>query len=234
MPTFVLVHGGWRGGWIYRRTADLLRSSGHTVFTPSLAGCGEHHHLLSGDITLSTHITDIVNLAEFEDLSSIILVGHSYGGMVITGVADQIPDRVSELVYVDAVVPTSGQSFLDVYPAMRDAFMAGAADNRGLFINPMPSAMFGDNEDDQPDIDRLCTPFPLAGATEKLLLSGRVDLASFKRTFVLAEGWEANPYLDNRERLTSDPSWDFFSIDCGHDIMLDEPQFLVDTLLRDT
>ncbi|WP_432975334.1 alpha/beta fold hydrolase [Dactylosporangium sp. CA-233914] len=232
MSTFVLVHGGWRGGWIYRRTADLLRSSGHRVFTPSLPGCGEHRHLLTGDISLSTHITDIVNLVECEDLSSVTLVGHSYGGMVITGVADRVPDRISELVYLDAVVPTSGQAFLDVYPVMRDSFMAAAAKNRGLFIDPVPSALFGDNEDDQPDIDRLCTPFPLGGATEKLTLSGRVDLASFKRTYVLAEGWEANPYRDNRERFANDPSWDFFSIDCGHDIMLNDPQFLVDTLLR--
>ncbi|MDN3059774.1 alpha/beta hydrolase [Streptomyces sp. SRF1] len=232
MSTFVLVHGGWRGGWTYRRTVDLLRGLGHTVFAPSLAGSGEHHHLLSGDISLSTHITDIVHLIEFEDLTSVVLVGHSYGGMVITGVADRVPDRIRELVYLDAVVPTDGQSFLDVYPVMTESFLGAAADNKGLYVDPMPSALFGDNEADQAYIDQRCTPFPLRGATEKLTLSNNVDLTRFRRTYVLAEGWDPNPYRDNRERLADDPSWDFFSVDCGHDIMMNEPQFLVDTLLR--
>jgi pimeloyl-ACP methyl ester carboxylesterase len=232
MATFVLVHGGWRGGWTYRRTADLLRGSGHTVFTPSLAGCAEHAHLLSGDITLSTHVTDIVNLIKWEDLSSVTLVGHSYAGMVITGVAGQIPDRIDELVYLDAVVPCHGQSFVDVYPPALEMFLATAAGNRGLYVDPFPAAQFGGNENDRAVIDRLGVPFPLAATTERLPLSD-VDLARFKRTYILATGYE-NPYSDNRERLEGDPSWDFRSIDCGHDIMFDEPRQLVDVLLRST
>lgn len=219
---------------MYRRTADLLRSSGHTVFTPSLAGCAEHSHLLSGDIPLSTHITDItdiVNLVKWEDLSSTALVGHSYAGMVITGVAGQIPDRIDELVYLDAVVPSHGQSFVDVYPPALEMFLATGANNRGLYIDPFPAAQFRGTESDRAAIDRLGVPFPLAATTERLPL--RVDLAGFKQTYILATGYE-NPYSDNRERLEGDPSWDFHIIDCGHDIMLDEPQQLVDVLLRST
>ena len=230
MATFILVHGGWRGGWTYRRAADLLRSSGHRVFTPSLTGCAEHSHLLSGDVTLWTHVTDIVNLIAWEDLSAVTLVGHSYGGMVITGAAGQVPDRIDALVYLDAVVPAHGQSFVDVYPPALEMFMATATDNRGLYIAPYPAAQFGGNEADRADIDRLGVPFPLAAATERLPPSD-TDLAGFKRSYVLATGYD-NPYADNRDRLEGDPSWDFHTIDCGHDIMLDEPQQLVDVLTR--
>ncbi|HLZ99458.1 MAG TPA: alpha/beta fold hydrolase, partial [Steroidobacteraceae bacterium] len=112
--TIVLVHGAWHGGWCYRRVADLLRRSGHRVYTPTLTGLGERSHLLTRSINLSTHITDITNMMRWEDLRQVILVGHSYGGMVVTGVADAVTDRVSALVYLDAFLPTTGKSFHDI------------------------------------------------------------------------------------------------------------------------
>src|ERR1700756_204560 len=99
MATFVLVHGGGHGGWCYRKVARLLREAGHEVFTPTLTGLAERSHLVSPSTDLETHIADIVNLLAWEDLQDIILVGHSYGGMVITGVADRAADRIAELVY---------------------------------------------------------------------------------------------------------------------------------------
>ena len=105
--TFVLVHGAWHGGWCWRRVADLLELQGHKVFTPTLTGLGERSHLLTKDINLDTHINDLLGVLEAEDLRNVILVGHSYGGMVATGVADRVPERISRLVYLDCLLYTS-------------------------------------------------------------------------------------------------------------------------------
>jgi pimeloyl-ACP methyl ester carboxylesterase len=117
MAIFVLVHGGGHGGWCYNKLSPLLRAERHLVFAPSLTGCGDRKHLITADVDLDTHITDIVNLMEYEDLSDVILVGHSYGGMVITGVADRAHDRIRELVYLDAAHPKDGQSLRMTAPA---------------------------------------------------------------------------------------------------------------------
>lgn len=119
MSTFVIVHGAWTGGWSWARVRSRLRAAGHEVFTPTLTGLGERVHLARPEVDLTTHITDVVNTIWFEDLHDVILAGHSYGGMVITGVAERIPERLSQLVYVDAFVPQDGQAMLDLIPADR-------------------------------------------------------------------------------------------------------------------
>src|SRR5688572_32753445 len=108
--TFVLIHGGWHGGWCWRRVSDLLRRSGHAVFTPTLTGLGERSHLLTDRVGLETHIRDVVNVLEWEDLTDVVLVGHSYGGCVISGAAEHCEKRVSSLVFLDAFVPENGQA----------------------------------------------------------------------------------------------------------------------------
>jgi pimeloyl-ACP methyl ester carboxylesterase len=112
--TFVLVHGAWHGGWCYGRVAERLRAAGHRVLTPTLTGLGERSHLCSRSVNLTTHIADVVNLIKWEQLQRVTLVGHSYGGVVVTGVADTIPERISSLVYLDAFVPKDGQCMLDL------------------------------------------------------------------------------------------------------------------------
>ena len=120
MATFVLVHGSTAGGWVWKDIALRLRDAGHDVSTPTLTGLGERVHLLTGEIGLDTHITDIVNVLRYEDLHDVILVGHSSAGMIITGVADQVPERIAELVYLDAHVPENGERLLDlIAPALR-------------------------------------------------------------------------------------------------------------------
>src|SRR5437588_6425480 len=114
-PTIVIVHGAWGGAWAFRRVDALLRDKGYNVYRPQLTGLGDRVHLSRPDIGLSTHIEDVVNTLLFEDLHDIILIGHSYGGMVITGVADRVPDRIKRLVSIDALVPADGESVLTIF-----------------------------------------------------------------------------------------------------------------------
>ena len=120
MANFVLVHGAWIGGWCWRPNAQALRRAGHEVFTPTLTGLGERSHLMNPSINLDTHITDVVNVIKYEELSDVILVGHSYGGMVVTGVADKLPEKIASLVYLDAFVPENGQSLAELAPPDRN------------------------------------------------------------------------------------------------------------------
>src|SRR5947209_17490274 len=110
MASFVLVHGAWHGSWCWKRVRKALQAAGHEVFTPTLTGLGERSHLLSRDVNLETHIQDVVNLIKWEELTDIVLCGHSYGGCVISGVADRIPARIRALVYVDAFVLENGEN----------------------------------------------------------------------------------------------------------------------------
>jgi len=116
MANFVLVHGAWHGGWCYRETAAALRAAGHTVFTPTHTGVGERFHQSAENITLETHIRDVCGCIEWEELRDVILVGHSYGGMVITGVADRMSERIRSLVYLDAFIPGHGDSLYVTWP----------------------------------------------------------------------------------------------------------------------
>jgi pimeloyl-ACP methyl ester carboxylesterase len=114
-PTIVIVHGAWGGAWAFRKVDAELRAKGYNVYRPQLTGLGDRVHLARPDINLSTHIEDVVNTILFEDLHDIVLVGHSYGGMVITGVADRVPDRIRKLIYVDALVPNDGESLMNIF-----------------------------------------------------------------------------------------------------------------------
>src|SRR5438874_13830434 len=116
MSTYVLVHGAWHGSWCWKRVRQALQAAGHDVFTPTLTGVADRSHLISRDVNLETHITDVVNLIQWEELTNVVLCGHSYGGCVISGVADRIPDRIAALVYLDAFVPENGQSLHDTLP----------------------------------------------------------------------------------------------------------------------
>src|SRR6185312_289139 len=113
---FVLVHGAWHGGWCWKRVSPLLRALGHEVFTPTLTGLGERQHLMSPEVGLDTHIKDVLGVLEYEDLHDVILVGHSYAGMVIAGVAEKAAERIAHLVYLDAFVPADGKSLADYQP----------------------------------------------------------------------------------------------------------------------
>lgn len=230
MTTFVLVHGAWHGGWCYKRVARLLRGAGHEVYTPTLTGLGERAHLMSRSIDLGTHIQDIVGVIRYEELSDVVLCGHSYGGMVIAGVAEQIAATVRSLVYLDAFVPENGKSLFDYLPAEQsDQMRTDAAQNgEGYKVTPIPAAAFAVNDKDAAWVDAMCVKQPLATFEQKLALSGR---RGPKRVYVLAAAWDPSPFQQFGARLKDDRNWQFFSIACGHDVMVDRPQELANTLI---
>ena len=237
--TFVLVHGAWHGGWCYRDTAQALRQFGHTVYTPTLTGLGERAHLNTYAATLETHIRDVCGVLDAEELSNVILVGHSYGGMVITGVADRMSDRIKTLVYVDAFVPEHAQSFNDCIrltlseenaAAYLSAFQANAmVDNCGLTL-PVPAAAFNVEMGSRAWIDRRCTPQAFATFESELLLTG-CEAAIKSRLFILAEGWDPSPFRYYAKRFMGKPDWRVSRLPCGHDAMVDMPLELAALLI---
>lgn len=135
--TIVIVHGAWGGGWAFREVEQLLRDSGYQVYRPTLTGLGERFHLATPEIDLETHIMDIINVLEFEELEDVVLVGHSYGGMVVTGVADRVSDRIRQLVYLDAFVPLDGESVADLAEDFMASLEASGATAGSDFVKPV-------------------------------------------------------------------------------------------------
>src|SRR5271155_1140249 len=158
MATFVLVHGAWHGSWCWKRVRHALQAQGHNVFTPTLTGVGERSHLLSPDVNLDTHITDVVNLIRWEELSDVVLCGHSYGGCVVTGVADRLPNRISAMGYLDAFNPEGGESLPDIRPDPKriQLLEATAREGEGWMVPPIPAEAFNVNAGDREWVNRQC------------------------------------------------------------------------------
>jgi len=234
MTNFVLVHGAWHGGWCYARVADRLRAKGHRVFTPSLSGMAEHSHRFSGAINLTTHVTDVVSLVRWERLEDVVLLGHSYGGMVITGVADRIADKLAALVYLDAVIPADNQSLYDLVPIdMLQGQLKGASDHGGVGVPPISAAFFNVNEKDRALVDSLCTLQPVACMNERLKFTGGGNSRVKSKVYVLAEGWGTGPgFRRYYTMVKDDPAWVSHALPCGHDVMLDMPEELAEILTR--
>lgn len=233
MTTFVLVHGAWHGGWCYQRVARQLRKAGHEVYTPTLTGLGERSHLMSRAVTLDTHVQDIVNLIRWEELSDIVLCGHSYGGMVITGVADKVPDKIRSLVYLDAFVPANGQAVADFVPSdLIEGMREDARHNGdGYLMSPIPAEVFKVNDRDAAWVDRMCVKHPLACFEQKIVLAGAHTQVK-KHIYVLAtEYGPPQPFIAIAERLKQDRHWNVMSFRCGHDVMLDMPKETFEVLL---
>jgi pimeloyl-ACP methyl ester carboxylesterase len=189
-----------------------------------LTGQGERTHLGNGGVNLSLHLTDVLNVFHYENLSDVVLAGHSYGGMVITGIGDRIPDKVRALVYLDAFLPEHSQSLFDInIPANSQKFVQGAGGIGGLAVPPPPAAYFNVNEDDAVRVDALATPFPLGCFTEKLKLTGahsKIGKRIYVHSTVLPRESPFKPFYD---RVKADPSWQAHTLPCGHDAMLDMP-----------
>lgn len=232
MSTFVLVHGAFHGGWCWKRVADRLRQAGHQVFTPTLTGLGERAHLIHQGINLDTHIQDVLGVLQCEELSDVVLCGHSYGGMVITGVADQAPERIRSLVYLDAFVPTDGQSLMDLlYPDWVASFREQASKTgAGFRVPPVPAEVFRVNNQDRAWIDRQCVDHPIGSMEQKLRLTGACGNVA-KRVFVYAMGRVPSSFTHYYEQLRHDPTWHTVTVPCGHHVMVDMPQELTQILI---
>jgi pimeloyl-ACP methyl ester carboxylesterase len=235
MATYVLVHGGGHGGWCYQRVARILRAAGHEVYTPTLTGLGERSHLVGAHVDLDLHVLDICELLHYEDLRDVILVGHSYGGMVITGVADHAADRVGRLVYLDAATPVNGQSLVDVAGPVINAVRphGKVVDGVELVLLPGPDAGLLYGVTDPDDLawmaDRL-TGHPWQCFEQKLRLTNEDALWSIPQYHVVCTSTLATRDREQMENARADGRlWD---IDTGHDLMITEPKATADALMQ--
>ena len=231
MATFLLVHGAWHGGWCWRRVSDLLEKQGHKVIAPTMTGLGERSHLLDARINLATHIADIVNVIKWEKLEDIVLVGHSYGGVIISGVAEQMRQSIGSIVFLDAFVPASGDSLsTKASQPVREA-IAALAPKGELAIKPVAAAVFRVNENDRAWVDAMCTPHPLATFTDKITLTGAHERIA-KKAYIRAKGYPSVLFDGFYERLKADPTWRVYELPSGHDAMVDMPERLGEILLE--
>ena len=235
MATYVLVHGGGHGGWCYQKVKRLLESAGHEVFAPSLSGLAERSHLLSPDVDLDLHITDVVELLHYWDLSDVVLVGHSYGGMVITGVADRAADRVGKLVYLDAANPRNGQSLVDVAGPIIEAVrpMGTIVDGVELVLLPSAEAGMFYGVTDPGDLawmaDRL-TGHPWKCFEQKLELANEGSLWAIPQFHIVCESTLAT--RDPDLVATARAAGRLWHVDTGHDLMITEPAFVANALME--
>jgi len=217
MATYVLVHGGWDGGWAWTPVARELRTAGHEAFTPTLTGSGERAHLAGPEIDLETHILDIVNVLRYENLQGVILVGSSGGGMVITGVAERVPERIGHLVYLDGFVPQDGQSIGDLLgPEVMAGFEQVAQTSGDGWRVPLGV----------PDADRRTDV--ILKMVKQPLMVGNPDAARLKRTYVLFTGKPADSWLTPvfegiAARIRQEEGWSYHERPFVHYPCLDQP-----------
>jgi len=235
MATYVLVHGGGHGGWCYAKVKQRLESAGHEVFAPSLTGLAERSHLLSPAVDLHMHIDDVVQLLHYWNLRDVILVGHSYGGMVITGIADRATDRVGKLVYLDAANPRNHQSLVDVAgPVIEMVRPAGATvDGVELVLLPAPGAgaFYGVTDpDDLAWMDDRLTGHPWRCFEQKLDLSNEEGLWAIRQYHIVCESTLATRDPALIERAKSEGR--LWSVDTGHDLMITEPDLVTEALVQ--
>lgn len=228
---FVLVHGTNSGGWCWRGVADRLRSQGHRVLTPTLTGCGERSHLMSADINLDTHIADVVNAIKWEEVTDVVLCGHSSGGWVISGVVEKIPALIDSIVYLDAFLPKDGQRPFDMQsPGSREAVLAAKAAGE---ISRPPGSKDRYNIDprNQAWIESLATPQPIGSSLQSIHLTGALERVP-KKTYIRATAYE-HPYFGAYfADLKQDPTWRLFELNCGHIVMVDMPDELTEILIE--
>jgi pimeloyl-ACP methyl ester carboxylesterase len=229
MADFVLVHGAWHGSWCWKRILAPMWHAGHRVHTVTLTGVGERSHLLSKAITLDTHIADVVGVIEAEELLDPIVVGHSYAGLVITGVAARLGARLRHLVYLDAIVPEPGESWSSTHPPeVRAARRQGIAEHGAL---PAPDpAVFGLAGADRAWVTRRQTPQP-GGVYDAPLNFDPEPLGKLPRTFIDCTSPALPTIAASRQRVRVSPGWNVVELATGHDAMISAPAALLDILL---
>ncbi|MCW5749470.1 MAG: alpha/beta hydrolase [Alphaproteobacteria bacterium] len=230
--TYVLIHGAWHGGWCWQRVTSRLTAAGHRVLAPSLAGLAERRHELSAAIDLDTHINQTVELLNRHDLRDVVLVGHSYGGLVITGAADRAPARLAHLAYLDAVIVNDGEAWSATHPAKLVAAWARLAAPSGNVSVPPPDAgAFGiASAADRAWVNRQTTPHPYRTYTQTLRLA-RPPGEGLRKTHIACRGAAALSPAARRIRIDAAHGWSVRALDAPHDAMIGAPAALADLLL---
>ena len=230
--TFVLVHGAYRGGWCWRRVADLLEARGHKVYAPSLTGNGDRSHLLSKDINLDTQIADIANLATWEDLNDVCLVAHSFGGWPASGALEHNHDRDGSIVWLDAFKPEDGQKGVDYISEFSRKAMEEAVARGEPGRKPPPAKTFSLSEKDYAWIDSKLTQQPNGLVMQAIKLTGKRD-AIAKKTYIRAPKYPQTAFDKALADCKAGSGWQTFVNDnSGHDVMIDQPSWLADLLLK--
>ena len=234
MTTFVLVHGAWHGGWCWRRVSERLTAKGHRVFCPTLTGLGERAHLLSPAVDAQTHVRDVLGLLEAEELQDVVLVGHSYAGIVISGVAAQARQRLRALIYLDALLLEDGQSWADAFPPeVANARRKATTTTNGIRTIPPPDPViygFADAADTE-WVRRRLTPHPFAAFEQKMHWGGPVG-SGLPRLYIDCVLPAIEILSTVKDRFRGRPDWPFAELKTGHDAMVSAPEETAQLLLQ--
>jgi pimeloyl-ACP methyl ester carboxylesterase len=227
--TFMVCHGAWSAGWAWKKMHPLMNAAGHRLLTPTYTGLGERAHLANPSIDLEAHIADMLNVIKYEDLHDIVLLGHSYGGMVATGVADRAGDRISRLIYLDAFVPRAGQSLLDLNEPARQSMRDRAKSGDGWRVPPNPTP-----PDTPPDdvawLSERRVDMPIKCFEQGLKLDGEPKMP---RSYIYATRiTPADTFGPFARRARSEPGWDFHEIDASHSPNVTAPEVLMGLLAK--
>ena len=232
-PHFLLIHGAWHGGWVWNEISEILRYQRYSVSTPTLTGLGEKKHLLSSKITIETFIEDVVNHIIFENLNNIILVGHSFAGSVISGVADRLKDRIQKLIYFDAMILIDGQKPFDITPKETVEQRIELAKKFGNNISiPAPSAdAFGVFDVKKSLLlEEKLTPHPLSAFQSKLVLKNEVGNGiPLSYIFCTKPVYKS---LESSREVVRKMKWPIFELNAGHDAMLTHPKETLNLLMK--
>jgi pimeloyl-ACP methyl ester carboxylesterase len=225
MATFVLVHGSCHGGWCWKKVTPLLSNASHEVYIPTLTGLGERSHLVSRDIGLDTHILDIIQVLEYENLNEVMLVGHSYGGLVIGGVAEKVPGRIRRLVYLDAYIPQDNKSAFDIIPGLETIYKERALKEQGtewLVASYTPEEFGVTNPDDIKWMNPRLSPMPWHTHDQPLRITN-------PKAKILPKSYICCTEFGNAQfkALESPADWDYHELMKGHDVMITAPKELV-------
>ena len=233
--TFVLIHGAWHGGWCWRIVAPMLRQAGHEVFAPSLTGLGDRAHLANRDVDLELHINDVVSVLEKHDLREVVLLGHSYGGMVVTGAADRCTERIRRLIYFDAFVPENGRPQMHYIEAVpeRAAGFKKVGETTG-FVPPPPNSLWGHTDPKLIEwIKARETPHPYKTFVQPIRLTNEAALKRIPKTFVQCSTPATGAFDQFAAKYRNAPGWRFHEIKSGHDAMILVPQTVADILIQE-
>ena len=232
-PHFLLIHGAWHGGWVWNEISEILNYQGYSVSTPTLTGLGEKKHLLSSKITIDTFIEDVVNHIIFENLNNIILVGHSFAGSVISGVADKLKDRIQKLIYFDAVILKDGQKPFDIAPKelVKQRIELAKRFGNGISI-PAPSAdAFGVFDVKKSLLlEEKLTPHPLSTYQSKLTIKNEIG-NGIPLSYIFCND-PVYKSLESSRQVVRKMKWPIFELNAGHDAMLTHPKETLNLLMK--